>query len=163
MYTHPPLVQRHPPPCTDTFFLHTDAEGSFSGYASVFGIVDHENDVVCHGAFSRFLEQRHSDIPLLWQHDANQPIGHCLYLAEDQYGLYVEGQILLDLTGGKDAYTLLSKGIIHGLSIGYSVRDYSQDASIGTRYLHDIELLEISLVTFPANRFASVLHINHTQ
>ena len=56
---------------------------------------------------------------LLWQHDQTRPIGIWHEIYEDEYGLFVKGQLLLELHQAKEAYALLKAGVIDGLSIGF--------------------------------------------
>jgi hypothetical protein len=135
-----------------------DETGRFSGYASVFDIVDAENDVIAKGAFARTLADQGdgSDVRFLWQHDAHEPIGRFERVEEDAYGLYVEGMLLLDVRRAAEAQALLKAGALSGLSIGYRPVRYTIDAKTGIRTITELKLYEISLVTFPANRQARV-------
>src|SRR2546426_564387 len=56
---------------------------------------------------------------MLWQHDADEPIGVWTEMAEDAKGLRVKGQLCLDTARGKEAYALLKMGALNGLSIGF--------------------------------------------
>src|SRR5260221_8562562 len=99
-----------------------DEKGLFAGYASIFECVDDQNDVVMPGAFRASLHnyECYNKWPkLLWQHDSAEPIGRWLFLEEDEKGLYVEGQLLLNVQKGGEAYVLMKAGAIEGLSIGY--------------------------------------------
>ena len=133
-----------------------DLQGRFAGYASVFNIVDNQRDIILRGAFSRTVKGRTGDIKLLWQHQQEEPIGVFEHIAEDARGLYVEGQLLLNVQRAKEAHTLLKAGALSGLSIGYSPLRYTIDSKSGVRSISEVELWEISLVTFPANAAANV-------
>ena len=133
-----------------------DAQGRFAGYASVFDVVDNQRDVIVRGAFIESLKDRIDEIKLLWQHQQDEPIGVFDRVFEDARGLYVEGRLLLDVARAKEAYTLLKAGAISGLSIGYSPVRYHIDPNTGVRFLSEVDLWEISLVTFPANAAANV-------
>ncbi len=133
--------------------------GTFTGYASVFNVTDSQKDVIAHGAFTRTLQERGGDIKLLWQHRMDEPIGVITLLREDMKGLYVEGKLLLDVQRGREAWTLLKSGAINGLSIGFRAVHFTRDTTSDTRWLTDIELYEISLVTFPANPQAGVMRV----
>lgn len=135
--------------------------GIFSGYASVFGFVDNHMDVIIPGAFKNSLAEKSTgrDIKLLWQHDAAEPIGRFDTIREDEMGLYVEGQLLLEVQRGREAYSLMKSGAISGLSIGYNVKDSSIEPSTGVRMISELDLFEISLVTFPANELAQVAEV----
>lgn len=134
-------------------------EGQFSGYASVFNVIDAAKDVVKRGAFKRSLKEWKAKgrMPaLLWQHDTRSPIGVYESMKEDDTGLYVEGQLALGTQQGKEAHELLRMKAISGLSIGYQVVDFKRDEKNDIYYLTDLELWEASLVTFPANERARV-------
>jgi HK97 family phage prohead protease len=140
-----------------------EADGSFSGYASVFGITDSQGEAVAPGAFERSLTvwaQRGKMPKLLWQHDYRQPIGFWQEMREDAHGLFVKGQLLLDLAQGREAYSLLKNGVVDGLSIGFvTVRSRRADGRNGgslVRILEEVNLQEVSLVTFAANPKAKV-------
>ena len=140
-----------------------DVEGGFAGYASVFDIVDNQRDVILRGAFAETLKRRPEDVKLLWQHQQDEPIGVFERLFEDARGLYVEGRLLLDVARAKAAYALIKAGAISGLSIGYSPVRYHIDSNNGIRFLKEVDLWEISLVTFPANEGASVTVIKQME
>lgn len=127
-------------------------DGEFEGYASVFGVVDNVRDVVERGAFKKSIDAqvRAGRMPaLLWQHDAAQPIGKWLEMREDSKGLFVRGQLLMDVQKGREAYALMKENVVTGLSIGYRTIDSERDSK-GIRHLKEVELLEVSIVTFPA-------------
>jgi HK97 family phage prohead protease len=134
-------------------------DGTFSGYGAVFGNVDKVMDVIKKGAFKRTLREHKaagSRPKLLWQHDTRQPIGAFDAVKEDDTGLYVEGRLALKTRQGGEAYELLKMEAINGLSIGYWPVEWKWDDKEGVRTLLDVDLFEISLVTFPANPAAAV-------
>lgn len=135
------------------------SDGYFTGYASVFGAVDQQAERVMRGAFSRSLQrlQKEGRTPaMLWMHDPSRPIGVWTDLSEDATGLAVEGRLALKTQAGAEAYELLRLGALTGLSIGYRTVKSEIEQNSRTRKLTDIELYEISLVTFPANEQARV-------
>lgn len=129
-------------------------DGLFSGYGSVFGVVDSYKEVVAPGAFTESLAGRMPS--LLWQHRSGEPIGVYTTVKEDSVGLYVEGKLALKTARGSEAYELLKMGAISGLSIGFISREDSHDKVSGIRTLKKLDLWEVSLVTFPANEAARV-------
>ncbi|WP_370931928.1 phage major capsid protein [Bartonella sp. DGB1] len=134
--------------------------GEFSGYASVFGVVDHSNDVVVKGAFKKSLDKHKSkgtNVAMLWQHKRDSPIGVWQEVKEDDKGLFVKGKLVTGTTQGRETYELLKAGALSGLSIGYFVRDYEYIG--GAKHLKEIELQEISPVTLPCNELARVEHV----
>lgn len=123
-------------------------DGRIRGYASLFGLTDEGGDTVAPGAFAASLARRGKGVKLLWQHDPHQPIGVWETLREDARGLYVEGRLLTELRQGAEAAALLKAGAVDGLSIGYrAVRAEKQSG--GGRRLVEVDLWEVSLVTFP--------------
>jgi len=137
-----------------------DQDGLFTGYGSVFGVVDSYQEVVEKGAFADTLldiSQKGRPVPVLWQHRSGAPIGVYTSLKEDDHGLLVQGKLLKDdVQQAKEAYALMQAGAISGLSIGYFVREDSFDEKERIRRLKKLDLMEISLVTFPANEEARV-------
>jgi len=132
------------------------ADGTFAGYASVFGVVDSQRDRVHPGAFTQSIQHRDAPVPLLWQHQWDQPIGTIPSLFEDARGLYMKGKLLLEVAQAREAYALLKAGVVRGLSIGYSVKSSRRNPDSGVRELLALNLYEISLVTQPANAAAHV-------
>ncbi len=132
-------------------------DGLFSGYGSVFGVVDSYQEVVAAGAFKESLDSRMPS--LLWQHRSGEPIGVYTTVKEDNIGLHVEGKLALKTARGAEAYELLKMGAISGLSIGFVTREDSYDRVTGVRTLKKVDLWEVSLVTFPANDAARVASI----
>lgn len=133
-----------------------DAKGKFAGYASVFDVVDSQKDILIRGAFAETLKGRVRDIKMLWQHQQDEPIGVFTKMFEDARGLYVEGQLLLDVARAKEAYALLKEGAIGGLSIGYTPVKWRIHEKTGVRIISQVDLWEVSLVTFPANSAAKI-------
>ncbi len=142
--------------CAPLELKQLDQDGHFAGYASVFDVIDTQNDAVQHGAFSETLRSNSRNIKLLWQHNIDEPIGVIDTIFEDPQGLYVEGRLLMDVPRAKEAYSLLKEGVVKGMSIGYSPVRFSYDPDNGVRKLHALDLFEVSLVTFPANQEAQV-------
>lgn len=121
------------------------------GYASLFGAVDQGGDVVQPGAYTASLNAlsiEDRSIKMLWQHDPAQPIGVWDEVREDERGLWVKGRILADVEKGREAISLLAAGALDGLSIGYRTVKAAKNAK-GQRELTQLELWEVSLVTFP--------------
>lgn len=121
------------------------------GYASVFGACDQGGDVVEKGAYRASLERmqtKGSAVKMLWQHDPAQPIGVWTDVREDETGLWVKGRLLTDVAKGAEAAALIVAGAIDGLSIGYRTVKGRKDTQ-GRRVLTELELWEVSLVTFP--------------
>lgn len=132
-------------------------EGTFSGLLSTYGNIDSTGDVCEAGCYDRTVKERGTKRPLLWQHNQDSPIGS-LEIVATEGALAVSGRVNMGTTMGKDAYALLKAGDIDGMSIGYIARDYDYDSD-GIRHLKDVDLLEGSLVTLPANELARVASV----
>jgi len=124
-------------------------DGAFEGYASLFDREDMGRDVVAPGAFADSLKRRGPrGVKMLFQHDANQPIGVWDAIREDARGLYVTGRLIPDIAKARDVHAMLRSGALDGLSIGFRALAGKRDRS-GVRRLTRIDLWEISIVTFP--------------
>jgi HK97 family phage prohead protease len=125
----------------------------FAGYAAVFDRTDRGGDVVRRGAFARAVAAGAERVPLLWQHRTGEPIGRIERIAEDERGLRVIARLSTAAAAGREAAALLKDGAVGGLSFGYRVRAARPGA---VRELTDLDLVEISLVTFPMQPLARV-------
>lgn len=132
------------------------SDGTFAGYASVFGVVDSQRDVVMPGAFKESLKNRTQPVQLLWQHQWESPIGVIESLFEDARGLYMKGKLLMEVAQAREAHALMKAGVVRGLSIGYNVKRSRRSPDTGVRELLALDLWEVSLVTMPANEAAQV-------
>ena len=147
--------------------LSLSGEQVIEGYASLFGRVDQGGDMVLPGAYGASLANRAKAVALagtgpsvgrvrmLWQHDPGAPIGVWDELREDARGLWVKGRLLTEVARAREAAALLAGGAIEGLSIGYRTVRAERDAT-GIRRLAEIDLWEVSLVTFPMQAEARV-------
>ncbi len=126
-----------------------DAEGRFSGYASVFGRLDSGGDIILPGAFAKSLARRRGRIRLLFQHDPKEPVGIWESIAEDGHGLFVAGRLVPGVPRAEALKRLIEQRALDGLSIGFRTVKASREAGTGHRQLAEIDLYEISIVTFP--------------
>ena len=131
----------------------------FAGYAALFDKIDRGGDLIRKGAFARAIEAGRS-VPLLWQHRPERPIGRIESLAEDGRGLRVIGRLTPDAGHAAEAAALLRDGAVGGLSFGYRVR--AKEPRHRGRTLTDLDLVEVSLVTFPMQPGARV-HAVHEE
>jgi HK97 family phage prohead protease len=144
------------------FEVKATDDGTVEGYGSVFGVRDNYDDVIAKGAFDETLKAHKAagTMPaMLWQHDAAQPIGIWTEMVEDSKGLRIKGQLALETTKGKEVHALLKLGALNGLSIGFMSKQWSYDRDTDVRTLTEIDLWEVSLVTFPANGKARVTNV----
>ena len=137
-----------------------DDDGTFEGYASVFGVVDQGMDVVERGAFTKSLGNGRK-VKMLWQHDPNKVIGVWDEIREDERGLFVKGRLLKDVTLGREAMALMRAGAIDSMSIGYRTKEAVAEAGGRVRKLMEVDLFEVSVVTFPMNEAAMVTDVKN--
>lgn len=135
-------------------------DGVFEGYASLFNRADTGKDIILPGAFRESLQSRGANgIKMLFQHDAHQPIGYWTEIKEDRRGLFVRGQLMMDVARAREVLALMRAGALDGLSIGFRTVKGARDHKSGLRRLAQVDLWEISIVTFPMHpeaRIASV-------
>ena len=124
-----------------------DPEGRFAGYASLFNRLDSGGDVVMPGAFAKSLARRRDRIRLLFQHDPKVPVGTWESIAEDAHGLFVTGRLVPGVPRAEALKRLIGQGALDGLSIGFRTVKATREG--GHRKLWQIDLFEISIVTFP--------------
>jgi HK97 family phage prohead protease len=93
---------------------------------------------------------------MLWQHDPTSPIGVWEVCVEDETGLWLEKRLLPSVRQAAEAITLIEAGAIHGLSIGYRIIRHRKDQFSDVRHLLEIDLVEVSIVSLPANAQARI-------
>jgi hypothetical protein len=141
-----------------------DADGTVEGYASLFGEIDQARDMVMPGAFRQTLALRGvRRVPMLFQHDAAEPIGVWLELREDQRGLFARGRLIPEVARARELYALVQAGAVDGLSIGFKTVKGRLDPRSRIRKLDQVELWEISIVTFPLLGEARVRTVKEAQ
>ncbi|BBU61393.1 hypothetical protein MSC49_13280 [Methylosinus sp. C49] len=142
----PPMETKRAP-----FPAAIGADGVFEGYASLFAVRDTCGDIVERGAFAASLQRRGAvSVKMLWQHRAEEPIGVWAHIAEDARGLKVRGRLDLSVARAREALSLIRAGALDGLSIGFRTLRAASDPKTGARRLLELDLIEISIVTFPA-------------
>ncbi|MPR62754.1 HK97 family phage prohead protease [Ochrobactrum intermedium] len=132
-------------------------DGTFTGYGSVNGNVDSYGERVMPGAFARSLakhKREGTNVLMLWQHNQNEPIGIWEDLAEDAKGLWGKGRLIMEVQKAREVHALMKANAIGGLSIGYREIKATPDGNV--RNLEELDLREISPVSFPANRRARI-------
>lgn len=135
------------------------ADGSFEGMLSPYGNIDQAGDIVQRGSYKKTLNDNGNEVPCLWQHKSDQPIGK-LMLEDRPEGLWCKGQLLMELPEAKKAYLLIKARIVKGLSIGFST--IKDEVKEGIRHLLEIRLFEGSIVTFPANLAAQITAVKRS-
>jgi HK97 family phage prohead protease len=148
--------------------------GEFAGYGAIFGNLDSYGDVIAKGAFKSTLrewEERGKLPPMLLQHggggfggsaDDMLPVGQWTQMEENSKGLKVAGKLFaLGTERGQYLYEGMKSGVLDGLSIGFRARKFTRGTkpTEPVRTLEDVDLMEVSIVTFPANGKARVSNV----
>ncbi len=142
--------------------LEAEEDGSFEGYASIFNNQDLGNDVIRKGAFNNTLyNKKPRQIKLLYQHKTDEPIGVIDSVEEDSKGLKVKGRLAMQTQKGREVYELMKIGALDSMSIGYklSPEGYKYDDKKKRRVIKEVDLMEVSMVTFPMNPKAKVTKV----
>ena len=133
--------------------------GTFEGYASTFGNEDSYGDIVMPGAFKKSLDARSArgqKLKMLWNHKRDEPIGVYTKASEDAHGLYVAGEFTPGIRRADEVRASMLHGAIDSMSIGGYVNVETYDKQNNKNYLNEIDLEEVSPVTFPANKQAQI-------
>ena len=154
---HREAVSRETLDLVETRFSADDA-GTFEGYAALFDVVNGHREIIKRGAFAKTILSNRN-VPMLWSHDASQPVGVWTSITEDARGLAVTGRLIRETAKGAEAHALMKAGAISGLSIGF--RAIQAERSQGVRVLSEIALVEISLVTLPSATGARINQVRH--
>lgn len=136
-------------------------EGVIEGYASVFGGIDSYGDTIGPNAYDNVISEGQKPL-MFYQHDRwGVPIGRWEELSVDSKGLKVKGRLNLELKEAQDVYSALKFGSLNGMSIGFRLRDrdYEYDDNDVCHIKNISELLEISIVNFPADKSARVMGV----
>jgi len=138
--------------------------GEFFGYASTFNNLDLGGDIVDPGAFKKTLQESKGKIPVLDHHDPEKQIGWNLEAREDDFGLFVRGQLNLNVQLARERHSLMKQaaaiGGKTGLSIGFrTIKETPDEGNRRIRHLKEIQLFEYSLVSFPMNPKAAVTQV----
>lgn len=135
-------------------------DNGFTGYGSVFNTKDQGGDIVVAGAFSKSLkkwQENGRQVPVLWQHKTDEPIGSWADLSEDDHGLLGEAQLWTDdAPYARIAHKGMKTKTITGLSIGYRIKREEYDKKAGANRLIELDLVEISVVTNPMHDDARI-------
>lgn len=134
--------------------------GEFTAYAAVYGVEDLQGDVIEKGAFTRAIAQQPAGgYPLLWSHRQDVPIGLAM-LADSDRGPLVNGTIDRTDPEGEIAYQRARKGVVRGVSIGFTIPNPAAIKYKGaTRHISELKLHELSLVAIPAQEGAQILTV----
>lgn len=129
-------------------------DGTFTGYASVFGNIDLDDDIIEAGAFKKFKTTRDGQIRIGTYHRLDQLAGKAK-VKQDEHGLFVEAKLSLGVSYVKDVYELMKDDVLDGLSVGFNVlnggSEWREINGKDVRVITAAELWEFSIVPFGAN------------
>lgn len=138
-------------------------EGVFTGYGSVFGVVDKSNDIIMPGAYADVLASG-DPVDVYVNHDwlnSQLPVGRWSNLKEDGRGLIGDASLVMKMSRAADAYWAMKAGLVAGLSVAI-VPDPKgiERRADGVRLIHRVKRLkEISVTNDPANVEARVTDV----
>ena len=96
-------------------------------------------------------------LPLLWQHDHERPIGWVRNIEARPNGLWIDAELADGVGQADTAWDLVQSDLVNGFSIGFrSKPSDTQDIPGGGKRFNKWQLLEVSLVTIPANADARI-------
>ena len=133
-----------------------DGKMTVSGYASIFGNLNSYGYTFDKGAFSGSLKDK--EIRFLFNHNHDWVIGKILDAHEDENGLFFKAEFLSGVQQSVEVYQMLKQGAINGVSIGFIT--LNENSVNGIIHKTEVDLWEISIVTFPANDKATVQQVN---
>lgn len=138
-------------------------EGAFSGYGSVFGVLDSKNDIIMPGAYAEVLKSG-GRVPVYVNHGwlrGELPVGAWADLKEDERGLYGQASLVMQMPSAVNAYWGMKSGLVTGLSVAIIPDSKATERrSDGARVIHRIKAMkEISVVTEPANDESRIVDV----
>ena len=135
-------------------------ERRIRGFASTSNL-DRVREVIEPTAFANTLKTFNQNPIMLWMHDTRQPVGHFDQLEIREDGLWVSGVIGRGFHPADRAWEMIEQRVLRAFSVGFreidhEIREHRDEQGNLHEILHitDLELLEISLVSIPANREA---------
>lgn len=142
------------------FKAESISDNEFTAYVATWNVIDKANERIRRGAFAKSLRDRSEPVRVLNQHDPRQPFGRILEIKEDERGLWVRGEFSQS-TLGQDVRTMLKEGVIDRFSFGYRVIQAKNEVHEGrpVKTLLELDIMEISAVTFPCNKQAVLLAV----
>jgi HK97 family phage prohead protease len=139
-------------------------EGEFEGLAATFGNIDQGREIIQRGAFANSLKARPADkVKMLFQHRPDEPIGIWTSLKETTKGLLAKGRLILESQRAREVHALMKAGAMDGLSIGHRTLKDQYDRVKNIRHLLEVDLREISVVTFPMNEDAAIFAVKNSE
>ena len=139
-----------------------DDSGEFEGYASVFDTEDSYGEFIAKGAFKKGLQRLAKEkrkLKMLWNHNRDEVIGTYTDAAEDDKGLYVRGRFTRGVRRADETHLLMKDGAVDSMSIGAYVVRFTEDTKAKTTTYTELQLREVSPVTFPALDAARVVSV----
>lgn len=144
-----------------------EGKAYFEGYASTFGNLDHDRDIIKMGAWSESISAKNGKFPVFLDHNYSvlAQVGWNVEAKENKTGLKVKAEINTEVEAGKAAYSLMKQAAEHGIKMGLSVgfmipkNGYTYDEKKDIRTITKADLYEYSIVSFGANPKAVVTSV----
>ena len=136
--------------------------GEFEGYASVFDTEDSYGEFIAKGAFKKGLQKLAKEkrkLKMLWNHNRDEVIGTYTEAHEDDKGLYVRGRFTRGVRRADETHLLMKDGAVDSMSIGAYVIKFNEDVKAKKITYTELQLREVSPVTFPALDAARVVSV----
>lgn len=139
---------------------HVDEDGTFEGYASVFGIEDLDGDIINKGAFDDSITKAaNGKMPkMLWQHNPSIIIGKFTDIKQDEKGLFIKGKLITEVEKGREAHILMKEQVLDAMSVGFNITEGINRKGGGIE-IKKLDLWEISIVTWGANPEALISNV----
>lgn len=152
---------------SDCAIKFANTEGNFSGYGSVFDVVDLKNDIIMPGAYADVIKSGnpvHVHVNHGWMR-GDLPVGAWIDLKEDSRGLIGDARLEMKMPSATNAYWSIKSGLVTGLSVAFAVdKSAVERRSDGVRVIHSVKMLkEISIVEDPANVESQVLDVKMSE
>ena len=137
----------------------TSKEGFFSGYLTVWEDVDSHNSRFAKGSFTKTIKEQGERVKVLYNHSSL--IGKALVLREDDYGLYAEGQLNMEVEKARDTLSFMLDGTLDGLS--FMFKSIKQKYENGVLVIKEVRLFEFGPVDFPSGDTAIITNVREQQ
>jgi len=142
--------------------VEVNKDGQIRAYLTTFENTDVVGDVIKTGALDKYIQKFNSGqtdiLRMLFQHNRSEIIGKWDSLEIDEKGVIGTGTIFEEVSRGKDVKSLLMRGVLNSVSIGFRATEYRKNSDGGNDF-YEIELIETSVVDFPANPEATILSV----
>lgn len=136
-----------------------DSKGIIKGYASVFGNVDSDGDVMSKSAYNKTLKENGHRVKYCWQHNMLDPIAKMKELTVDEQGLMFVAEFPMKSSYCREKYERIKGGVVEENSVGIGIVNAQKSEDGKYNELKEVKLYEVSAVTMAANELARNLEV----